>query len=121
MKPIHYDAVISECALALQVRPRFVRALLRRARAFEGVRKYEMAMQDVQSMLIADPNHQDALEIARRLRMALGARQEAQLDLHSRATHHRQRLGHLQSVGRQLLALDRVCHLDQYPRSQYLQ
>ncbi|KAK6133217.1 hypothetical protein DH2020_033053 [Rehmannia glutinosa] len=33
MKPIDYETVISECNLALQVQPRFVRALLRRARA----------------------------------------------------------------------------------------
>ncbi|KAJ7946349.1 Octicosapeptide/Phox/Bem1p domain-containing protein / tetratricopeptide repeat-containing protein [Quillaja saponaria] len=59
MKPIDYDTVVAECSMALQVQPRFVRALLRRARA-------------------------DALEIARRLRTALGPRQEAQQDLQSR-------------------------------------
>ncbi|KAI5672971.1 hypothetical protein M9H77_13335 [Catharanthus roseus] len=84
MKPIDYDAVISECTLALQVQPGFVRALLRRARAFEAVGKYEMALQDVQVLLSADPNNRDALEIAGRLRMALGPRQEAQQDLQSR-------------------------------------
>ncbi|PSS10397.1 HSP-interacting protein [Actinidia chinensis var. chinensis] len=84
MKPIDYETVISECSLALQVQPRFVRALLRRARAFEATGKYEMAMQDAQALLSADPNHGDALEIARRLRTALGPRQEAQQDLHSR-------------------------------------
>ncbi|KAK8527062.1 hypothetical protein V6N13_084933 [Hibiscus sabdariffa] len=84
MKPIDYDTVIAECNMALQVQPRFVRALLRRARAFEAIRKYEMAMQDVQLLLGADPNHKDALEIARRLRTALGPRQEAQQDLQSR-------------------------------------
>ncbi|KAI4374055.1 hypothetical protein MLD38_012099 [Melastoma candidum] len=84
MKPIDYEAVISECSLALQVQPRFVRALLRRARAFEAMGKYEMAMQDVQLLLGADPNNGDALEIARRLWMALGPRQEAQQDLQSR-------------------------------------
>lgn len=84
MKPIDYETVISECSLALQVQPNFVRALLRRARAFEAIGKYEMALQDVQSLLVADPNHGDALEIAGRLRMALGPRQEAQQDLQSR-------------------------------------
>nr|XP_027089228.1 protein CLMP1-like isoform X1 [Coffea arabica] len=84
MKPIDYDSVISECTLALQVQPGFVRALLRRARAFEAVGKHEMAMQDVQVLLSADPNHRDALEIVGRLRMALGPRQEAQQDLQSR-------------------------------------
>ncbi|KAL7244295.1 hypothetical protein ACSBR1_016520 [Camellia fascicularis] len=84
MKPIDYEIVIAECSMALQVQPRFVRALLRRARAFEAIGKYEMAMQDVQSLLTVDPNHGDALEIARRLRTALGHRQEAQQDLQSR-------------------------------------
>ncbi|GAV61235.1 PB1 domain-containing protein/TPR_11 domain-containing protein [Cephalotus follicularis] len=84
MKPIDYGTVIAECTMALQVQPRFVRALLRRARAFEAIGKYEMAMQDVQVLLGADANHRDALEIARRLRTALGPRQEAQQDLQSR-------------------------------------
>ncbi|KAJ8549785.1 hypothetical protein K7X08_033492 [Anisodus acutangulus] len=84
MKPIEYDSVISECTMALQVQPRYVRALLRRARAFEAVGKYEVAMQDVQILLGAEPNHRDALEIAGRLRTALGPRPEAQQDLQSR-------------------------------------
>ncbi|XP_039055201.1 protein CLMP1-like [Hibiscus syriacus] len=83
MKPVDYDTVIAECNMALQVQPPFSRALLRRARALEAIRKYEMAMQDVQLLLGDDPNHKDALEIARRLRTALGPRQEAQQDLQS--------------------------------------
>ncbi|KAL3614963.1 Protein clmp1 [Castilleja foliolosa] len=85
IKPIDYETVISECNLALHVQPHFVRALLRRARAFEAIGKYEMALHDVQSLLLADPNHADALEIVGRLRMSLGPRQqEAQQDLQSR-------------------------------------
>ncbi|PON56708.1 N-terminal acetyltransferase A, auxiliary subunit [Parasponia andersonii] len=84
MKPIDYETVIAECSMALQVQPRFVRALLRRARAFEAIGKYEMAMQDVQVLLAAEPSHRDALDIAQRLRTALGPRQEAQQDLQSR-------------------------------------
>lgn len=83
MKPIDYETVIAECTMALQVQPQFVRALLRRARAFEAIGKYEMAMQDVRVLLVADPNHRDALDIAQRLRTVLGPRQEAQ-DLQSR-------------------------------------
>ncbi|KAL8214733.1 hypothetical protein R6Q57_004182 [Mikania cordata] len=84
MKPIDYKMVVSECSMALQVQPGYVRALLRRARAFEAVGKYEMAMLDVQTLLSADPNHRDALEIARRLSGPIvGGRQEAQ-DLLSR-------------------------------------
>lgn len=85
MKPIDYETVISECTLALQIQPRFVRALLRRARAFESLGKPELAMQDVLVLLSAEPNNQDGLEIARRLRMLLGPpHQEAQQDLQSR-------------------------------------
>ncbi|XP_024931646.1 protein CLMP1 isoform X2 [Ziziphus jujuba] len=84
MKPIDFETVIAECTMALQVQPRFVRALLRRARAFEAIGKYEMALQDVQVLLGAEPNHHDALDIAQRLRTALGPRQEAQQDLQSR-------------------------------------
>jgi len=84
MKPVDYDSVISECTMALQVQPGFVRALLRRARAYEAIGKYDMAMADVQALLSSDPNHGDALEIARRLRTSLGPRQEAQPDLQSR-------------------------------------
>ncbi|KAJ6725246.1 PROTEIN CLMP1 [Salix viminalis] len=57
MKPIDYETVISECTMALQVQPQFVRALLRRARAYEAIGK---------------------------LRTAFGPRQEAQQDLQSR-------------------------------------
>ncbi|CAN0917302.1 Protein CLMP1 [Linum grandiflorum] len=78
MKPIDYDSVISECSMALQVQPRFVRALLRRARALEAIGKFEMALQDVQVLLDADSNHRDALDIARRLRTALGPQQDLQ-------------------------------------------
>ncbi|CAH8391603.1 unnamed protein product [Eruca vesicaria subsp. sativa] len=42
MKPIDYEKVISECLMALQVQPGSTRALLRRARAFEAVGKYEL-------------------------------------------------------------------------------
>ncbi|KAL1805869.1 hypothetical protein ACET3Z_028937 [Daucus carota] len=84
MKPIDYETVIAECTMALQVQPQFVRALLRRARAYEAIGKYEMALQDVQELLGADPNHGDGLDISRRLKTALGTRLEAQQDLQSR-------------------------------------
>ncbi|KAL0864919.1 hypothetical protein Bca101_044037 [Brassica carinata] len=69
MKPIDYDKVISECSMALQVQPGFTRALLRRARALEAVGKYELAVQDVNLLLGADPNHKDATEMSKRLMM----------------------------------------------------
>nr|GEV66760.1 hypothetical protein [Tanacetum cinerariifolium] len=69
IKPIDYDKVISECSFALQAQPVYVRALLRRARAFEALGKQELAMMDVKTLLGLEPNHRDALEIALRLRL----------------------------------------------------
>ncbi|KAE8679180.1 hypothetical protein F3Y22_tig00111402pilonHSYRG00940 [Hibiscus syriacus] len=64
MKPVDYDAVIAECNMAIQVQPHFVQPILRRARAFEAVvGKYEMAMEDAQSLLGAEPNNKSATAV----------------------------------------------------------
>lgn len=84
MKPIDYDAVIVECSMALLVQPHFVRALLRRARAYEAIGKYDLGMQDVQLLLGVDPSNKDVLDICQRLKTAIGTRQEPQQDIHSR-------------------------------------
>lgn len=84
MKPVQYDTVVNECSLALEAHPKFGRALFRRARAFEAMGKFELALQDVQLLLQGDGNHPDALELAKRLRVALGNREEAQQDLQGR-------------------------------------
>ncbi|KAL1832275.1 hypothetical protein ACET3Z_001926 [Daucus carota] len=84
MKPIDYDAVIAECSMALLVQPHFVRALLRRARAYEAIGRYELGMQDVQLLLGVDSSNKDVLDICQRLKTAIGTRQEAQQDIHSR-------------------------------------
>ncbi|KAE8706572.1 1-aminocyclopropane-1-carboxylate oxidase 2-like [Hibiscus syriacus] len=78
----HPDRAVFHSNRAVQ--PLFVRALLRRARAFEAVGKYEMAMEDVQIILGAEPNNKDGLEIARRLSSALGPCLQVKQDLHSR-------------------------------------
>uniref|UniRef100_A0A1D1YNZ0 Tetratricopeptide repeat protein 1 n=1 Tax=Anthurium amnicola TaxID=1678845 RepID=A0A1D1YNZ0_9ARAE len=87
MRPVDHEAVASECTLALLAQPRFPRALLRRARALEALGRPGPALHDVQALLAADPSHQDALDLARRLRAAGGPRQvqeAAQQDLQSR-------------------------------------
>ncbi|KAG0465291.1 hypothetical protein HPP92_019455 [Vanilla planifolia] len=71
MRPVDHEAVAAECSLALQVQPRFTRALFRRARALEALRRYDLAFQDVNSLLAVEPAHPDALELACRLRAAL--------------------------------------------------
>ncbi|XP_073003409.1 protein CLMP1 [Typha latifolia] len=68
MRPVDHEAVAAECSLALQAQPRFPRALLRRARAFEALRRYDLALDDVHALLAIDPSHRDALELSRRLR-----------------------------------------------------
>ncbi|KAM7263142.1 hypothetical protein ACFE04_000825 [Oxalis oulophora] len=76
IKPINYDLVIAECTMALEVQPGYGKALLRRARCFEALGKFEIALQDVQLVLDADPKHQDALEISHRLKKVFVPRQE---------------------------------------------
>ncbi|KAG6474683.1 hypothetical protein ZIOFF_068621 [Zingiber officinale] len=70
MRPIDHEAVAAECSLALQAQPGFQRALLRRARALEALRRYDLALQDVHALLAQDSSHPDALDLARRLRAA---------------------------------------------------
>lgn len=86
MKPVQYETVVRECTLALEVHPRFSRALFRRARALEALGKLELALHDVQMIVQEDGNHQDALELAKRLRIALENREEAQQDMQGRPT-----------------------------------
>ncbi|PKA63578.1 TPR repeat-containing thioredoxin TTL4 [Apostasia shenzhenica] len=70
IRPVDHEAVVGECSLALQAQPLYPRALLRRARAFEALRRYDLALQDVNSLLAVDPSNSDALDLARRLRAA---------------------------------------------------
>lgn len=73
MRPVDHEAVAAECTLALQAQPRYPRALLRRARALEVLRRPDLALQDVQVLLAVDPSNRDALDLAPRLRAALAS------------------------------------------------
>ncbi|CAD5191082.1 unnamed protein product [Musa acuminata subsp. malaccensis] len=84
MRPVDHEAVAAECSLALQAQPGFPRALLRRARALEALRRYDVALQDVHALLDQDPSHSDALDLARRLRAALAPSAPAAADPGSR-------------------------------------
>jgi len=48
----HFDGVIEDCTAVLEIDPDNVKALVRRAQAFEGVERYRFALQDVKSVLI---------------------------------------------------------------------
>jgi stress-induced-phosphoprotein 1 len=47
----NFDGVISDCSDVLEVDPDNVKALIRRAQAFEGVERYRFALQDVKAVL----------------------------------------------------------------------
>jgi len=47
----NFDGVISDCTAVLEVEPDNVKALIRRAQAFEGVERYRFALQDCKTVL----------------------------------------------------------------------
>jgi len=47
----HFDGTIEDCTAVLEVEPENVKALIRRAQAFEGVERYRFALQDVKTVL----------------------------------------------------------------------
>jgi stress-induced-phosphoprotein 1 len=47
----NFDGVISDCTAVLEGDPDNVKALIRRAQAFEGVERYRFALQDVKTVL----------------------------------------------------------------------
>ena len=52
----NFDGVISDCTAVLEVDPENVKALIRRAQAFEGVERYRFALQDVKTVLMMPYN-----------------------------------------------------------------
>ena len=48
----NFDGVIGDCSAVLEVDPENVKALIRRAQAFEGVERYRFALQDVKTVLM---------------------------------------------------------------------
>lgn len=52
----NFDGVIADCTSVLEVEPDNVKALVRRAQAFEGVERYRFALQDVKTVLSMPAN-----------------------------------------------------------------
>eukprot|EP00271_Cylindrocystis_brebissonii_P016755 TRINITY_DN4117_c0_g1_i1.p1 TRINITY_DN4117_c0_g1~~TRINITY_DN4117_c0_g1_i1.p1 ORF type:complete len:983 (+),score=292.03 TRINITY_DN4117_c0_g1_i1:160-3108(+) len=67
VKPVAYDMVITECTLALSCNPRFTKALIRRARAYEALHQWGRAEEDAKGLLQIDPKSNDALLILSRV------------------------------------------------------
>ncbi|GFS42627.1 octicosapeptide/Phox/Bem1p (PB1) domain-containing protein [Actinidia rufa] len=59
-----YPRAINECNLALEVAPKYSKALLKRARCYEALNRLDLAMRDVNHVLSIEPNNLTALEIA---------------------------------------------------------
>ncbi|KAL0323661.1 UNVERIFIED_CONTAM: protein PHOX4 [Sesamum calycinum] len=66
-----YPRAVNECNLALQVAPKYSKALLRRARCHEALNRLDLALKDVSNVLSMEPNNLTALEIADNLRKAI--------------------------------------------------
>lgn len=47
----HFDGTIGDCTAVLEVEPENVKALIRRAQAFEAVERYRFALQDIKTVL----------------------------------------------------------------------
>ena len=47
----NFDGVIEDCTAVLEVDPENVKALVRRAQAFEGVERYRFALQGIKTVL----------------------------------------------------------------------
>lgn len=66
-----YPRAIHECNLALEVTPKYSKALLKRARCYEALNRLDLALRDVSTVLNIEPSNLMALEIAERVKHAL--------------------------------------------------
>ncbi|KAF6168606.1 hypothetical protein GIB67_005218 [Kingdonia uniflora] len=66
-----YPRAINECNLALQVSPKYSKALLKRAKCYEALNRLDLAYRDVDLVLKTEPNNLTGLEIAGRVKNAL--------------------------------------------------
>lgn len=69
-----YPRAIHECNLALEVAPKYSKALLKRARCYEGLNRLDFAMRDVNHVLSIEPNNLTALEIGESVRKGIEER-----------------------------------------------
>ncbi|MBA0679793.1 hypothetical protein Goari_011542 [Gossypium aridum] len=66
-----YPKAIHECDLALEVTPKYSKALVKRARCYESLNRLELALRDVNTVLNMEPNNVMALEISEKVRSSL--------------------------------------------------
>ncbi|GLT77129.1 hypothetical protein SLA2020_487430 [Shorea laevis] len=66
-----YPRAINECSLALEVSPKYTKALLKRARCYEALNRLDLAYRDVHNVLAIEPNNLAALELFDGLKKAM--------------------------------------------------
>lgn len=71
MGPEEYHHAIHECNLALEVSPKYTKALLKRAKCYEALNRLEAAYRDIDLVLSLEPNNLTALEISDRVKKAM--------------------------------------------------
>lgn len=69
-----YPKAIRECNLALEVTPKYSKALLKRARCYEGLNRLDLAFSDVSAVVKMEPHNVMALEIREKVKVALESR-----------------------------------------------
>ncbi|KAE8668690.1 protein OS-9-like [Hibiscus syriacus] len=76
-----YPKAIHECNLALEVTPKYSKALVKRSRCFESLNRLDLAFRDVNAVLNMEPSNTIALEISERVRSSL-EKQGVPVELH---------------------------------------
>lgn len=76
MKLTLYDKCIEDCSTAVELSPRYVKVLMRRAKAYELKEQLESALEDVKRCLEIDPGYVTARKEAVRLEKAVTEKQE---------------------------------------------
>ncbi|GMH16522.1 hypothetical protein Nepgr_018363 [Nepenthes gracilis] len=66
-----YPRAIHECNLALEVSPKYSKALIKRARCYEGLNRLGLSLRDLNTVLNMEPNNLTAIEIAERVKQAI--------------------------------------------------
>lgn len=66
-----YPRAIDQCNLALQVTPKYSKALLKRAMCYEVLNRLDLSLRDINSVLSMEPNNLTALDIANSVKRAI--------------------------------------------------
>lgn len=66
-----YPRAINECNLALEVSPKYSKALLKRAKCYQVLNRLDFALRDVNNVLSMEPNNLTALELVEKVKKAI--------------------------------------------------